>query len=69
MSVTETQEINYPCIMTNEHGLIVLMTRPKCGMVVEVGESNHRIGDYLTFWCMDVFKPFEGEVRLSNDND
>ena len=58
----------YPCLkICNTTNIIILFTSPEKGTVVNSGNSNnYPIGYYSSFWAMSPFKPFEGEITLSN---
>lgn len=59
--------INYPCLMIGSDGSIVLMKAPCEGVVLIEGGSGYEIGYEANNWSMDCFKPFNGEITLSND--
>jgi hypothetical protein len=60
----------YPCLMesTTPYGLIVLFTEKQVGVVlVNAGRGGPVVGTYARDWGPDAFKPFEGNVILSNN--
>jgi len=61
---SENQDIDFPCLMISDGGMIVLFEERGHGMVV-TGDSHRPIGDIGKCWGMSNFKPFYGEVTLS----
>ena len=47
-------------------GNIVLFSKESCGVVLQEGESSHKLGDYRTDWNDPKFESFQGEIVLSN---
>jgi len=54
----------FPCLMIGYEDIIVLFTKPNCGVLIKTNWSNS--GDYHENWDMKKFKPFNGKVTLSN---
>ena len=54
----------FPCLMIGDEDIIVLFTKPKCGILIKTNWSNS--GDYHEDWDMKRFKSFKGEIILSN---
>jgi len=50
--------------MIGDEDIIVLFTKPKCGILIKTNWSNS--GDYHEDWDMKRFKSFKGEIILSN---
>lgn len=63
--VTVRQQ-SFPCLMYAQDGVVVLFSKPECGMVVIPGEC-WSIGLTHEDWAMSMFKPFNGVIQLSND--
>jgi hypothetical protein len=63
---TPRKDIPYPKLMTAKEGLIVLMIKPKCGVVIAA--SSYSIGYYSDAWNMNCFRDFEGSVELQNEH-
>jgi hypothetical protein len=62
------EKVKYPCLMISDVKQIVLMTRNCEGTVIYPGEGDlYKIGEYLTGWYMQTFKPFMGRITLEND--
>ncbi len=56
--------IEYPCLMIDKDGIIVLFRERSCGVVLssdllEIGYNSNK-------WINEEFKPFNGEITLSN---
>jgi hypothetical protein len=58
--------VKYPMLMKADSGTIVLMKEVACGVVV-ANPVLIPIGQYVTTWPMENFKPFTGSITLSND--
>ncbi len=63
--------INYPCLMIYEGNvgeckMVVLFHKEEHGTVVSSKNGTHIVGTYLISWNMKHFKPFKGEIVLSN---
>lgn len=63
--VKEKEKPEFPCLMKSECN-VVLFVKPSCGTVVHVYHLSYALGEYHTAWNMDNFKPYVGEVTLSN---
>lgn len=65
----EIIKVNYPCLMisTEGEGTIVLFKSKSVGMVLYSESGKHKIGFYFYGWIMDVFKPLQEKLILSND--
>jgi len=57
---------SFPCLMYAKDGLVVLFSKPECGMVV-IPNRYWEVGAISTSWGMEHFKPFNGVIQLSND--
>jgi len=55
--------IEYPCLMISEYGTIVLFRERSCGVALS---SHFQIGYNSDTWIDEDFKPFNGEITLSN---
>lgn len=62
----KSQEKEYPWIGISNNDQIVLFTGYKCGISLISGETNNKFLEYSVSWLEEVFKPFEGEIVLSN---
>ena len=62
-------EPEYPVLKTYKDGdFIVLFKSAGCGTVVwSVGYETPKLGTWSEIWSESCFKPFNGEVVLSND--
>lgn len=60
------EDIEYPCLMVNEDGAIILFSDNNTGMRVRSGLGSEP-GVYSDGWIMDGFKLFTGSITLSND--
>ena len=60
------KEIEYPCLMINNTGLIVFFNKKEHGLTMN-HNNYYNIGHYSDVWCMEVFKPFNGTIELSNN--
>ena len=56
--------IEYPCLMINQDDVIVLFRNRSKGTIVS--SDNFQIGSFFADWDMNDFKPFNGEITLSN---
>ena len=66
-----SQEIGFPRLMvydnTSGKGIfVVLFHEEDCGTVVYSENEQHKIGAYLESWAIKYFKPFTGEIKLTN---
>lgn len=62
-------EVKYPMLIESTISkIVVLMTKPKCGVVVYVPEEDDptTLGDYSDDWNISYFKPYTGEITLKN---
>ncbi len=55
----------YPYIGISKNKTIILFVGTNLGTVLE--SNQWPIGNYSYHWCEEDFKPFEGEITLSND--
>jgi hypothetical protein len=60
------KEIQFPCLMTNSSGLIIMFTSPRCGVTLNT-IINIKRGDFRINWDIDNFTPFNGSITLFND--
>ena len=65
VSDKEERENDYPKLMVDEYGMIVLFAGHKVGMVVET-DSREDCGHYSESWDMSWFTEFDGSITLSN---
>lgn len=61
------KEIEYPCLMIDNDGYIVLFTEKNIGFCLRRGNNNNGKPYYGSMWNMDTFKLFHGAVILEND--
>jgi len=76
ISTHNTEELDLPCLMVHYSGtkvdLIVLTSeidRNKhifSGTVVYQNDGSWKVGSYSRTWTLSSFKPFMGEIKLSN---
>lgn len=73
IKVNETKNVEkvYPYIGemdANNTGLLVLFTTSEMGTVLRsgTGRNKYDVGSYRTDWLQFNFKPFNGDVTLSN---
>lgn len=59
----------YPWIgvYRDDEDLMVLFTSPATGICLREKKTNHGVGKYNTIWSELNFKPFYGEITLSNN--
>jgi hypothetical protein len=66
------QSLDFPCLMQDSDGLIVLMTQVDLntnegsGTVIAEPYEKYEVGWQTNCWDFDSFKPFEGEIILKN---
>jgi hypothetical protein len=62
----EDRRPEYPCLKVGRNsGSIVLFSAPKKGTVVFAKEKSiHDLGNYSDGWDMNLFEPFDGQVKL-----
>jgi hypothetical protein len=61
------QEIKFPCLMISSCGSIVLFSEQNEGTLLLDNKGVYGIAYYDDSWIMDKFKPFHGQITLSND--
>ena len=68
--VEEKKEIEFPCLMRSNGGLIVLMYREGVGTVL-VGNDTWDLGEYSDSWDTDSFTPLDPseKVILTNGDE
>ena len=55
---TQRNERNYPGLYTDEDGMILFMTGPSEGMVVNTGDQTiYELGNYDRSWADEDFQP------------
>ena len=66
-------KLNFPCLMSTESGKVVLVYGNSSSLnlykgVLLADDQNNTsyIGEYSNCWAATLFKPFEGEIKLSN---
>lgn len=59
-------EPEWPKLMTNNNGLVVLFTEPGIGTVVHKGGSASYMGEHYKDWAMKYFRTYNGTVTLEN---
>jgi len=71
VDVLDFNLLHFPCLLeyVDEDNLkiIVLFHKDQCGTVVYTSNKNfHPIGAYIKTWTMKYFRPFTGEIKLTN---
>ena len=67
VEITEQKQEDYPKLMISDNKSIVLFYQEREGTLLKSsGGSIIKEGDHFKAWNMEFFKPFEGEVKLSN---
>lgn len=56
----------YPWIGIIDNGCIILFTSKNTGICLDRGSSVWKFGELSSGWSEDNFKPFTGEITLSN---
>ena len=74
ISVKKTEsEFKTPLLLKlRSSDLLILSTEINTNLfsgVVIIGDdvTNHKLGEYRTDWVLLAFKPFDGEITLSNN--
>lgn len=62
----KTKEMDFPKLMVDHNGGVVLFISPKKGTVLEP-TSFEVIGEFYENWNMSCFTDFEGSITLSNE--
>lgn len=62
-SKIKNEVLEFPCLMQNDNGDIVLMTKPYTGIIL----GGDEIGCISYTWDMNDFSFFDGKLELSND--
>ena len=60
----------FPLLMiSRESGNVVLFTKNGYGTILmaTTKEKEHQLGYFSNCWNMDYFRPFNGEITLTND--
>lgn len=60
------QQPDYPCLMIDNIGSIVLMVLPGLGTIISP-ERNRYFGEFRDDFVMDLFIKFEGILTLRNE--
>jgi len=60
------EEDEYPCLMIEYSGMIVLFSGYSIGTVLNE-THGWKPGEFSDGWDMDCFKPFHGTITLSNE--
>ncbi len=63
----EAAELDFPFMMKEQDGYIVLFESEESGVVVNTGgKTSVKIGEHRDYWENCSFKPFHGSVTLEN---
>lgn len=67
----EDSEDIYPYLgetkWADSKNIVVLFSEEGKGLVIYSKDSVWRVGEYCSSWDMEVFRPFNGTIELSNN--
>lgn len=66
VTVNEKPSKTYPYLGISDNGCVVLFEEEKKGVCLVKGETNNDVGGYSSMWGESMFKPFTGEIVMSN---
>jgi hypothetical protein len=61
-----SKEKSFPKLMISEESLIVFFTSKRVGVAM-TSNKEYRIGKISSYWDMDGFKDYNGEITLKNE--
>ena len=59
------EEDEYPCLMTDRNGLVILFTHQYVGTVVSAQGCNN-LGEFCENWDSEDFTTYHGTITLEN---
>lgn len=65
----EANSIDFPKLMREAGGVVVLFSRQHSGVVVLDGKGNYGVGHFSGTWTMSAFSDYDNAITLENSNE